>query len=150
MDQRFRAHVDSLRPSIRKLIQMTPTAVCDRNGRNIPKQGIYLLSEGRKHFYVGRSDDMHGRLARHCRPSSRHNSASFAFLLAKEATGHPAGTRAALMEKASFRTAFKRAKARIRAMSLRYVEETDSTRQALLEIYVAVVLQTPFNDFQTH
>jgi len=30
------------------------------------------------------------------------------------------------------------------------VEETDPTRQALLEIYAATVLKTPFNDFDTH
>jgi hypothetical protein len=32
-------------------------------------------------------------------------------------------------------------------MDVRYVEETDPQRQALLEIYVAVVLETPYNDF---
>lgn len=30
------------------------------------------------------------------------------------------------------------------------VEERDQLRQALLEIYVAVALETPFNDFDTH
>jgi hypothetical protein len=29
-------------------------------------------------------------------------------------------------------------------------EETDQNRQALLEIYCAVVLGTPYNDFGTH
>jgi hypothetical protein len=42
------------------------------------------------------------------------------------------------------------ANARIRAMEYRYVEETDQNRQALLEIYCAVVLGTPYNDFGTH
>jgi hypothetical protein len=35
-------------------------------------------------------------------------------------------------------------------MELRYVEEPDPLRQALLEIYVAVVLRTPHNNFETH
>lgn len=35
-------------------------------------------------------------------------------------------------------------------MSFRYVEETDQVRQALLEIYTAVTLQTPYNEFKTH
>ena len=35
-------------------------------------------------------------------------------------------------------------------MQVRYVEEIDPLRQALLEIYVAVVLKTPYNDFNTH
>jgi len=29
-------------------------------------------------------------------------------------------------------------------------EEVDQTRQALLEIYCAVALATPYNDFATH
>jgi hypothetical protein len=35
-------------------------------------------------------------------------------------------------------------------MDLRYVEETDPTRQALLESYAAVVLRTLYDDFDTH
>jgi hypothetical protein len=35
-------------------------------------------------------------------------------------------------------------------MDVRYVEETDALRQALLEIYVSIVLKTPYNDFDTH
>jgi hypothetical protein len=35
-------------------------------------------------------------------------------------------------------------------MDVRYVEEKDALRQALLEIYVSVVLKTPYNDFETH
>ena len=35
-------------------------------------------------------------------------------------------------------------------MLVRYVEETDPLRQALLEIYVSIVLATPFNDFNMH
>jgi hypothetical protein len=150
MDRRFLAHVKSLRPSIRKLVGMKSVAVCNRVGRDIPKQGVYLLSEGRRHLYVGRSDDMHQRLARHFRKSSRHNAASFAFLLAREISGNPPGTRAQLMENRRFLAAFKREKVRIRDMRLRFVRETDPTRQALLEIYVAVVLRTPYNDFETH
>jgi hypothetical protein len=35
-------------------------------------------------------------------------------------------------------------------MDVRYVEVTDALRQALLEIYVAIALQTSYNDFDTH
>jgi len=35
-------------------------------------------------------------------------------------------------------------------MVVRWVQESDPVKQALLEIYVAVVLQTPYNDFDTH
>ena len=35
-------------------------------------------------------------------------------------------------------------------MDIRFVEETDAVRQALLEIYVALALETTFNDFDNH
>ena len=35
-------------------------------------------------------------------------------------------------------------------MEYRYVEEADQNRHALLEIYCAVVLATPYNHFGTH
>jgi hypothetical protein len=35
-------------------------------------------------------------------------------------------------------------------MEVRFVEEADPLRQALLEVYAAVALQTPHNDFGDH
>gem|GEM_PF-5895913 len=35
-------------------------------------------------------------------------------------------------------------------MDVRWVEEPDALKQALLEIYSAVVLQAPYNDFRNH
>jgi hypothetical protein len=35
-------------------------------------------------------------------------------------------------------------------MGYRYVEEPNPTRQALLEMYCAIALGTPYNDFDTH
>jgi len=60
------------------------------------------------------------------------------------------GSRVALSSDSEFGPAFLEAKRRIREMQVRYVEECDPLRQALLEIYVAVVLKTPYNDFNTH
>jgi len=80
----------------------------------------------------------------------------FAFRLAREITGRvhatysPEGSRVALCSEDDFAAAFTNAKRRVREMQVRYVEETDPLRQALLEIYVAVVLKTPYNDFNTH
>jgi len=54
------------------------------------------------------------------------------------------------MQNSNFAEAFKSAKERIRTMEYRYVEERDQNRQALLEIYCAIVLSTPYNDFKTH
>ena len=60
------------------------------------------------------------------------------------------GSREALSSDSEFGPVFVEAKKRIREMQVRYVEERDPLRQALLEIYVAVVLKTPYNDFNTH
>ena len=46
--------------------------------------------------------------------------------------------------------AFAFAKTCLAEMDLRFVEEADPTRQAMLEIYVATVLKTPCNDFENH
>ena len=125
--------------------------------RHISTAGIYLLSEGDRHLYVGRSNNIRGRIERHCRLGATHRMAAFAFRLAREETGNIVasykkgeGSRAGLMENEAFVHAFTAAKARIRAMDLRFVEESDPIRQTLLEVYVAVVLATPYNDFDTH
>jgi len=55
-----------------------------------------------------------------------------------------------LMRDPDFKAAFSASKARIRAMDYRFVEELDPMRQALLEIYCAAALETPYNDFRTH
>ena len=83
--------------------------------------------------------------------------AAFAFRLAREHTGRlkPAykagtGSRKNLIEDPEFKAAFVAAKERIRGMEFRYVEESDPVRQCLLEVYCAVVLRTPYNDFDNH
>jgi hypothetical protein len=124
--------------------------------RGVPKSGIYLFSEGEQNLYVGRSNRIRGRLSSHCRESSRHNAASFAFRIARERTGHieatynQSGSRAALSQDPEFSAAFREAKAFLRSLSIRFVEESHQTTQALLEIYAAIRLRTPYNDFATH
>jgi len=99
---------------------------------------------------------MRSRLQEHCRPSSGHNSAPFAFRLARELTGKTAasyeteGSRGSLEIEPGFAAAFTAAKKRVRRMSVRFVAESDPMRQALLEMYVAVALKTPYNDFDNH
>ena len=52
--------------------------------QEVPQRGIYVLYENRSPIYVGRSNRVRNRLLEHSRPSSTHNSAPFAFNLAKE------------------------------------------------------------------
>ncbi len=156
MDAAFVAHVEALRPKLEQLLAMSPVKPT-RLPKEMPAAGVYLLLEAGRPLYVGRSNSIRRRIGRHCRPGATHRMAAFAFRLAREATGNliatykkGAGSRADLMKDEAFITAFTNAKARIRAMDLRFVEEADPTRQALLEIYVSVVLSTPYNDFDTH
>lgn len=155
MNVKFAALVDSLDQSFQNLIQMTPVSR-EELPRTMPRQGVYLFSEGEQHLYVGRSDNMRQRVGLHCRASSQHNQAAFAFRMARAETGRTQaayrtpGSRQQLATDEVFGAAFIACKARIRSLDLRFVEECDATRQALLEIYVATVLETPFNDFANH
>lgn len=152
----FDAHVGALPARLAALLAMDPASPT-RPPRTMPTCGIYLLSEPGKHLYVGRSNRLRQRVAEHGGASATHATATFAFLLAREATGNvqPAyregsRSRAGLMLTEPFRGAFDAARERIRAMELRYVEETDQVAQTLLEVYVALALGTPYNHFKTH
>ena len=155
MNRRFQRSIEALDASLKEL--KTRAAVSIPSLPPVmPKSGVYLFTEDKKHLYVGRSNDLKGRIRRHARPSSRQSSATFAFKLAREATGETTasynkkGSREALMKKPAFRRAFEAAKERIRGMDVRWVEEPNQLRQALLEIYAAVAFKTPYNDFKTH
>lgn len=124
--------------------------------RRMPASGVYLFTEAARHLYVGRSNRLRSRIRRHGAENAKHNMAAFAFRIAREATGHTdasyktQGSRRWLVDDPNFARIFLEAKARIRSMEVRFVEEADQLRQALLEMYVAVVLNTPYNDFDTH
>ncbi len=154
MHPRFQQIIEGLHPSYERLMTMAPTSGTAPKDR---VNGIYLFSEGNSHLYVGRAKDITNRYDWHCLPASDHNRASFAFKLAREATGNLRASyqkgeksRDGLMKNPEFLTAFTEAKARVRRMDFRYVSEPNPTRQALLEAYVCIILQTPYNDFDTH
>jgi predicted GIY-YIG superfamily endonuclease len=155
MHEAFREYVEALHPSFERLLRAEPVKIKDLP-RDAPSQCIYLFSEGSRHLYVGRTKNLRQRLRKHSIPGSQHNQAVFAFRLARESTGSlvaaytASGSRAALCAQDEFGSAFTLAKSRVREMVVRYVQETDALRQALLEIYVSVVLKTPYNDFETH
>ncbi len=155
MDAAFAALIESLEPKRRSLLEMPPVRF-GRLPRDMPTRGIYLFSEGDEHLYVGRTNGIRARIANHCRPGSTHNMATFAFRLARKetnrlkATYKAEGSRSSLLTDTAFAAAFVQAKARVASCDIRYVGEEDPTKQALLEIYVATVLQTPYNDFENH
>lgn len=153
---KFSRHLESLVPRFEHLLHMEPVKPTSLP-RTMCRAGIYLFSENGRNLYVGRSNNIRDRIGRHCRPSATHRMAAFAFRLAREETGSIAAayrpgpnSRAGLLENPIFLDAFNRAKARIRIMDVRYVEEHDPVCQTLLELYVAVVLSTPYNDFDNH
>jgi GIY-YIG catalytic domain len=154
-DPNFLECLASVHQKYQQLVDMQPV---DRS--SLPKsrkiQGVYLFSEEDIHFYFGRTRDLRRRLNNHCGVSSAHNQAVFAFKLARHATDNIVasyaglGTRQQLLLDPIFAQAFANSKVRVRNMHLRFVEEPDSLRQALLEIYAATMLKTKFNDFDTH
>ena len=156
MNPKFAVLVETLAPKLDRLLAMPPLAYGSLP-RDMPRSGVYLFTEAGRHLYVGRSNTLRGRYGRHCRPGATHRQAAFAFQLAREVTSHTQatyragpGSRTGLALDPVFFAAFTAAKERIRRMEYRYVEEADQNRQALLEIYCAVVLGTPYNDFGTH
>ena len=135
--------------------------------------GVYVFYEDEKPIYVGRSDGMKDRLHQHGRPGSDHYSASFAFNIAKqeclkdtltELNVSPSEesherylelcnrSRKKWAEDPEFEIRFKRARERVRNMSIRVVEIEDPIEQAIFEIYAHMKLGTPkeFNTFKNH
>ncbi len=155
MNETFRQFIESLEPSFQRLINMAPVSVASLP-MDAPQSGIYLFSENEQHLYVGRTNTMRKRLQNHCRPSSGHNSATFAFRLARENTKQTVptytkqGSRSHLESDPVFGPVFIEQKTRVKNMDVRYVSEPTPMRQALLEMYVSVSLQTPHNDFDNH
>jgi predicted GIY-YIG superfamily endonuclease len=155
MDKKFRQQIEQLHPAFELLIKSEPFKFSSMP-KDLPSAGIYLFTKNGKHLYVGRANNIRRRLQDHCRPGSKQNQATFAFLLARKKTGRlratykPEGSRAHLMQDAEFVQAFSDAKARLRAMQIRTVSEADPLRQALLEMYVHICLGTPHNDFDNH
>lgn len=83
MDERFRAHVESLHERFEALVGQTPVML-QALPKEAEKSGIYLLSEGPQDLYVGRSKNIRKRLKMHV---GHYAGASFAVKLARLATG---------------------------------------------------------------
>jgi hypothetical protein len=155
LDGRFADSIAELHARLEALIE-APSFRYAAKPRGLPAAVVYLFSEGGRPLYVGRSNRFRQRLGNHCRRSSTPNQSAFAFRLAREEAGITEAsytgenTRKGLMKQPAFAAGFLRAKARLNEMDIQFVPEPDQVRQALLEIYCAVALATPHNDFGTH
>ncbi|MBN3033198.1 MAG: hypothetical protein JW873_03805 [Candidatus Saganbacteria bacterium] len=149
MNSRFRKIIKSIEDKYRRLISSQPA---ERS--KIPiKGGVYLFSKGKKHKYVGRAKNLKRRVICHSMPSVK--DAPFAFRLARKKTKRPPtyrtkGSRNELWKDPKFRAAYAEAQKKIKKMDVRYVKEEKPINQALLEIYTAFALSTPYNDFEVH
>ena len=135
------------------MLQKSPSLSRDQL-QNVPGSGIYIFyDENDQPLYVGRSDRMRKRLLAHSRPSSGHESATFAFILAKEKLVNPEiGTksRKALQSEEEFSKKYLETKIDVSKMRVRVIEIIEPTEQALFEIYAALELNTPYNVWENH
>lgn len=153
MNHKFKNLIDPLPKKYDELSAMTP-CTADSVPSDAPKGGVYLFSEDGMKLYVGRTKRKIGtRIKDHF---SKGDDCPLAWHLAREETGRkkatykPKGSRKDLLKQSEFVEAYKKTKERIKKMEVRYVSEPDPLRQALLEIYVAIVSGAKFNDFDTH
>jgi len=155
MNTAFKEHTDALPGLFDRLLAAEPVRVGEFPS-SLPACGVYVLSENGTYLYVGRSNRLRERMRDHGNPSSPQTKSAFAFRLAREATGQinasyrPKGSRRDLMRDPEFSAEFVKAKARVSLMEMRCIEVTDPMRQALLEMYAALALETPYNSFRNH
>jgi len=155
LDAAFGDHVDQLHPQLVKLLETKPFTYATK-AKSLPESVVYLFSNENGPYYVGRSRKFSQRLGNHCRMGSQPNQASLAYKMACRAVGfRPVGYskesawKQALGTVPGLKPAFDVAKTSLCEMQIRYVEEKDDVRQALLEIYCSVALQTPQNTWKT-
>jgi len=153
MDNRFKELISGLHEKYIELVSMQPVTI-DTTPYDCPTGGIYLFTENGNNLYTGRTKrKLSVRLKAHVNTA---NDCPFAWRLAREAmrvekaTYKKQGSRKNLLSQPHFKRAYDSAKDFIRKMEVRYVSEPDPLKQALLEIYVAVVSNAKYNDFDTH
>ena len=152
MDDTFKSLTHGLHEKYQRLISMQPFTI-DTTPEDCPVGGVYLFTKNGKHLYAGRTKrKIKTRLKAHVNTG---NDCPFAYRLAKEAMGvkdatyKKEGSRRDLLTQPQFKQAYESAKGRIREMEVRFVGEPDPLKQALLEIYDAVVSKAKYNHFDT-
>jgi hypothetical protein len=148
--------VDNKMHELMKILLDAPLLSRD-NLNDIPFKGLYVFYENDKPIYVGISgkNRMKKRIMGHGRKSGGHNSATFAFNIAKkeaEKIGLNIKEKRYILEKKpEFANLYTHAKERVSKMKVRAIEINYPNFRALFEIYAALVLNTTeYNSFETH
>lgn len=121
------------------------------NRRGAPNQGVYVLYEGGKPIYVGRSNRLRARIHEHGADSSDRHSATFALKLLRKKLNQPKGNAADLVKANA--EEYQKQKIRVQKMTFRAVEIKDQLEQTLFEVYAILEFRTHdlgYNDFDTH
>lgn len=152
LDLMFQKYLDELTEA--SLIKLS-----ELKGGILPKNGgIYVFYERKNTpVYVGRTKNIRQRIQLHTRASSKQESATFTFNLAKQEyrTLFPdkkKTTRKLLMNEIEFIPIFNLQKERVREMYMKFIIEEHDILQTILEPYFAIKLQTypNYNTFETH
>jgi len=152
MDNKFQILLDGLHEKYQQLISMFPVTI-GTIPKDCPKGGVYLFTENGNHLYAGRTKrKIKDRLKDHI---GTPGQGAFSLRLTCEALGIKAtykkgDSKNLKLSEPQFKEAYESTKNLIRRMEVRYVSEPDPIKQALLEIYVAVVSGAKYNDFDTH
>jgi|SRR5208283_44085 len=143
----------ALRPIFQPLVEKLTAMPSAAGPRMLPeRRGLYVLSEGSVHLYVGITGNLSRRWNDH--RYGRESGATFAIKLAREKTRHPPKYNSseglkALLKLPDFAAAFTEAKARVRQMDVRFLDAIeDDDDLAILEVYVARALGAAYNDFK--
>jgi len=153
VNEDFNNIIAKMQPMLDQLSAKVPLSRTEL--QSVPKRGVYIFYEDEVPMYVGRSNRLGKRLLEHGRPSSRHNSATFAFHLALAAAAEgettlPKTTRTDIETYPPFRNLYDQAKDRVAAMKIRVIEIRDPIEQTIFEVYAALALGSIYNDFDTH
>ena len=124
-------------------------ALLRQAGREADFPGCYVMLDSGHPFYVGISRKVFTRLRQHVLADT-HNSATLAYRMAAQWTGHSM-QRSEAMADPDFKREFDRAREKIRSLDVAYVEIDNPLVLHVFEPYAALELGTgEWNTFETH
>ena len=148
----FSKRMDELPILLNEIMNAPPKHLSERN--QLPKTGaIYVIYEDETPLYTSRTKNLRQRMGNHT--SGRAEQSAFAFKLTREKTGKmkatykPEGSRKQLAKDPEFMKALQECTERVKKMSVRFASINDPITQHLFEVYVALALETPYNEFKT-